>query len=285
LSRQKRTFDFAELLGGCILIKSSQRSSRKNISHAGAADAGRCRSVQRLAQSARLHPDSRTRLPTCTASVSQQARRPTLQNVTSLCCEVGDACLTWLWDSGTGAGCWSGQAVCIGAHDNACNGATRIPRLIHLPTRRARVPAAPLKFPIIDIGCGGLTGSTAGTAAACEAACCASASCLTWGFGSARSISSSVGSSGGGGQEAKADRCWSGSIACKGDVGGGWNGSSKVQVIVPPPPLPLPAPPHFAIPRLASRLSAVAGVADPLLSLHGTWDFSPGPFTVMVHCE
>jgi hypothetical protein len=84
--------------------------------------------------------------------------------------------------------------------------------------------SGPLSFPISNTACHGLSASTAQTAAACEAECCASSSCLTWVFNPSATT-----------------KCWSGAIPCEGRRSGGvggWNGSSKVAVNSPLPPRP-----------------------------------------------
>jgi hypothetical protein len=190
----------------------------------------------------------------------------------SACCnDVGSSgsprCLTWVFSNSTaaGAGCWAGDAVCIGPvkPGSGWNGQSRV--AVNPPAGVCN-GTGPLQHPISDQGCSGLTGSSLGTAAACEAACCASATCNTWVFDPHAGM--------------KGQHCWSGPQACQGPRQSGWNGGSKLKVNAPPmpvPPGPPPPLPSFASvdPRLTPRPSSVAGVPQPLLSLHGTWDFKP----------
>jgi hypothetical protein len=180
------------------------------------------------------------------------------------CCKAeDDTCVTWVYSNSSG--CWVGDTPCVGTAGGFLGaGASRVP--VNPPSPPCN-GTGPLKFPINGIGCSGLTGSNAGSAEACGAACCASSTCVTWVFNPKAGIAG--------------QHCWSGELACAGKGGSspGWDGASKVPINAPPPtPPPLGPPPPpipFVIPRLAPRPSLVRGVAVPLLSLHGLWDFKP----------
>ena len=90
-------------------------------------------------------------------------------------------------------------------------------------------PSSNYSFPIKGIQCNGLHADRLSKSpAACAAACCADATCVTWLFGTGT----------------KPPGCWKAAIPCKGPAVAGWDGASKTQPpVAPPPPPPAPPPP------------------------------------------
>ena len=127
-----------------------------------------------------------------------------------------------------------------------------IPTEPHAKPWCAPSPSGNYTFPIKGIQCNGLHAATsAKSPAACAAACCADATCVTWLYGA---------------NTHPAGGCWKAAIPCAGPPTAGWDGASKTQPPIappPPPPAPPPPPPNGVRMLLYSDGACTAGPGTP----------------------